>query len=40
VPGAKSVNVALSIEVDAVDDWLNELLKRGVIIARGLEDAP
>lgn len=39
VPGVKPVNVVLSIEVAAVDEWHDELLKRGVVIARGLEDA-
>lgn len=40
VPGVKPVNVVLSIEVDAVDAWHDELIQRGVPIARGLEDAP
>ena len=40
VPGVKPVNVALSIEVDDVDKWHNQLLSTGVTIARGLEDAP
>ena len=40
VPGVKPVNVALSIEVDDVDTWHNELIKRDISIARGLEDAP
>ncbi|HKJ38399.1 MAG TPA: VOC family protein [Anaerolineales bacterium] len=40
VPGVQPVNVALSIEVDVVDAWHNELLKRNITIARKLEDAP
>jgi uncharacterized glyoxalase superfamily protein PhnB len=40
VPGVQPVNVALSIEVDDVDAWHNELVKRGIIITRKLEDAP
>lgn len=40
VPGVKPVNVVLSIEVDAVDKWHDQLNKRGLTIARGLEDAP
>ena len=40
VPGVRPINVVLSIEVSAVDEWHDELLDRGVIIARGLEDAP
>jgi uncharacterized glyoxalase superfamily protein PhnB len=40
VPGVQPVNVALSIEVDDVDAWHNELVKRGIIITRELEDAP
>jgi len=39
VPGVQSINVALSIEVDDVDEWHNELQKRNVTIARKLEDA-
>lgn len=38
-PGVKPVNVVLSIEVPAVDGWHDQLLTRGVRIARGLEDA-
>ena len=40
VPGVKPVNVVLSVKVSAVDEWHDELLTRGVKIARGLEDAP
>lgn len=40
VPGVKPVNVVLSIEIDHVDDWHDHLIKAGVTIARGLEDAP
>jgi uncharacterized glyoxalase superfamily protein PhnB len=40
VPGVKPVNVVLSIEVAAVDEWHHQLVNRGVTIARGLEDAP
>ena len=40
VPGAKPVNVVLSIEVDDADAWHDEMVKRGIVIARGLEDAP
>lgn len=40
VPRVKPVNVVLSIEVDAVDEWHDELIQRGVPIGRGLEDAP
>jgi uncharacterized glyoxalase superfamily protein PhnB len=40
VPGVKPVNVVLSIEVDHVDAWHDELMQRGIPIARGLEDAP
>jgi uncharacterized glyoxalase superfamily protein PhnB len=32
--------VVLSIEVTAVDEWHDQLLARGEIIARGLENAP
>ena len=39
VPGARPVNVVLSVEVSAVDKWHDELITRGVKIARGLEDA-
>lgn len=40
VPGVKPVNVVLSIEVDHVGAWHDELVQRGIVIARGLEDAP
>jgi uncharacterized glyoxalase superfamily protein PhnB len=40
VPGVKPVNIALSIEVASVDELHDQLVERGVIIARGLEDAP
>ena len=39
VPGVKPVNVVLSIEVDLVDAWYEELVRRGISIARGLENA-
>jgi uncharacterized glyoxalase superfamily protein PhnB len=39
VPGVKPVNVVLSVEVLAVDEWHDELMRRGVPIARGLENA-
>lgn len=40
VPGVKPVNVALSLEIDNVDSWHEQLLGIGIPIARGLEDAP
>jgi catechol 2,3-dioxygenase-like lactoylglutathione lyase family enzyme len=40
MPGVKPVNVVLSIEVPAVDEWHDRLAERGVTIARGLENAP
>jgi uncharacterized glyoxalase superfamily protein PhnB len=40
VPGVKPVNVVLSIEVSAVDEWHDRLVARSVTIARGLEDTP
>jgi len=40
VPGVKPVNVVLSIEVDDVDKWHEQLLGAGVAVARELEDAP
>jgi uncharacterized glyoxalase superfamily protein PhnB len=40
VPGVKPVNVALSIQVENTDILHDELIKRGLSIARGLEDAP
>lgn len=39
VPGGRPVNVVLSIEVENVDVWHEQLLDRGVLIARGLENA-
>ena len=39
VPGVQPVNVVLSIEVAAVEEWHAKLIARGVTIARGLEDA-
>jgi len=39
-PGVKPVNIVLSIEVDDTDAWHNELVRRGIPIARRLEDAP
>ncbi len=40
VPGVKPVNVVLSLEIDNVDAWHEQLLGIGIPIARGLEDAP
>jgi len=40
VPGVKPVNVVLSIEIDKVDEWHDELIQRGIPIARGLVDNP
>jgi len=40
VPGVKPVNVVLSIEVSAADEWHDQFVERGISIARGLEDAP
>ena len=40
IPGVKPVNVVLSIEVDAVDRWHDQLKKRSIPIARKLENAP
>jgi uncharacterized glyoxalase superfamily protein PhnB len=40
IPGAKPVNLALSIDVAEVDAWHDHLRECGVTIARGLEDAP
>ena len=40
VPGVRPVNVALSIEVDDVDRWHDQLIQIGVTIRRKLEDAP
>ena len=39
-PDKHPENVVLSIEVDNVDEWHDQLVKKGVVIARGLEDAP
>lgn len=39
VPGVKPVNVVLSIEIPAVDEWHDQLIHHGVTIVRGLEDA-
>jgi hypothetical protein len=38
VPGVKPVNIALSIQVE--NTLHDELINRGIPIARGLEDAP
>jgi len=40
VPGVKPVNVVLSVEVDHADGWHDELMRRGIPIARRLELAP
>jgi len=40
LPGVKPMNVVLSIEVAAVDEWHDQLIDRGVRIARRLEVAP
>jgi uncharacterized glyoxalase superfamily protein PhnB len=40
VPGVKPINVALSIEVEEIDAWHAELIRRNLPIARGLENAP
>ena len=39
VAGVKPVNVVLSIEVPQVDNWHDRLVRMGVTIARGLENA-
>lgn len=39
VNGGKPINVMLSIEIKEVDGWHEQLLGKGVTIARGLEDA-
>lgn len=39
VIGVKPINVVLTIEVSAAEEWHDELVSRGVTIARGLEDA-
>jgi uncharacterized glyoxalase superfamily protein PhnB len=38
--GVKPINVVLSIEVEGVDGWHDQLVAAGVEIARRLEDAP
>jgi uncharacterized glyoxalase superfamily protein PhnB len=40
VPDVQPVNVALSIEVEHVDLWHDQLVAAGAVIARALEDAP
>jgi uncharacterized glyoxalase superfamily protein PhnB len=40
VPGVKPENVVLSIEVEDVDKWHDQLVEAGVTIARGLENTP
>lgn len=40
VPGVEPINVVLSIEVEAVDAWHDQLVRAGIAIARVLEDAP
>lgn len=40
MPGVVPVNVVLSIEVDNVDEWHDQLRQRGIKIARKVEDAP
>ena len=39
-PGVKPVNVVLSIQVEDANSLHDELVGRGIVIARGLEDAP
>jgi len=39
VPDIKPVNVVLSVEVEDADSLHDELIMRGISIARGLEDA-
>jgi len=39
VSGVKPVNVVLSIKVEDADSLHDELIQRGISIARGLEDA-
>ena len=39
-PGIRPENISLSIEVEDVDGWHDELVAAGVEIARKLEDAP
>ena len=38
--GVKPENVVLSIEVENVNSWHDELVRKGIVIARKLEDAP
>ncbi len=40
VPGARPVNVDLSIEVDNADAWHTELLQREIMVMRGPENMP
>lgn len=40
VPEVRPVNVVLSIEVEDVDGWHEQLNEAGATIARGLEDTP
>ena len=40
MPGVKQVNEVLNVEVDIVDELHDQLVERGVTIARGLEDTP
>ena len=39
-PNTRPANVVLSIEVENVDDWHAQLVEKGLVIARGLENAP
>jgi catechol 2,3-dioxygenase-like lactoylglutathione lyase family enzyme len=39
-PGFRPENIVLSIKVDEVDAWHRHLTETGVVIARGLADAP
>ena len=39
-PDTRPENVVLSIEVENVVDWHDQLVEKGAVIARGLEDAP
>lgn len=40
VLGVRPVNIVMSIEVDDADAWRDELIRRGIAIARELEDTP